>query len=114
MWAEKLGYPANAQIGHCLASEEANDGNPDKKRRKRRYCYKNYEHGKGGTWNKSMDPDTLAIFLGPTLDGPRVTTGCDVLSSEPGRHQMVLGVDAEPVEIVHGVDNGAREGEKHD
>lgn len=103
IWAEKLGYPANAQTGHSLAWVEANDGNEDKKKRKRRYCYKNYEHGKGGTWNKNVDADTLAIFLDPTFDGAKATTGYDALSNEPGRHQMILGIDADSVEIAHEV-----------
>lgn len=102
LWADKLGFPASAQIGHSVAWEEANDGGEPGKR-KRRYCYTKYEHGKGGTWNKGVDPDTLAIFLDPTFAGARATTGYNVLSSEEGRHQMILGVDSDPIEIAHEV-----------
>jgi len=102
IWADKLGYPASAQTGHGISWEEANDGGEPGKR-KRRYCYTRYEHGKGGRWNKKVDPDTLAIFLDPTFDGARATIGYDALSSEEGRHQMVLGVDADPIEIAHEV-----------
>ncbi|KAH6625703.1 hypothetical protein C7974DRAFT_414198 [Boeremia exigua] len=100
LWADKLGHPASAQSGHAVAWEEANDGGAPGKR-KRRYCYSTYEHGKGGTWNKNVPIDTLAIFLDPTFDGARATTGYDAASTDEGRHQMVLGVDSDPVEIAH-------------
>lgn len=101
MWANKLGAPA-AENGHSFAWEEAGYESKDGKR-KRRYCYSEYEHGKGGKWNKNVDKDTLAIYLDPTFDGVRATTGYDALSDAAGRHEMVLGVDADPIEIAHEV-----------
>lgn len=83
IWADKLGYPASAQTGHGISWEEANDGGEPGKR-KRRFCYTKYEHGKGGKWNKNVESDTLAIFLDPTFDGARSTTGYDAVSSEEG------------------------------
>ena len=104
IWAEKLGAPA-AQHGHSVAFKEAGYAGRDGKR-KRAYCYSSYEHGKGGKWNKNVDKDTLAIYLDPTFDGARATTGWSA-GEEPGRHEMVLGVDADPVEIAHEVSSSS-------
>jgi hypothetical protein len=101
MWGDKLGDPA-AQHGHSVAWKESGYTGKDGKR-KRAYCYTSYEHGKGGTWNKNVDKDTLAIYLDPTFDGARATTGYDATSDEAGRHEVVLGVDADPIEIAHEV-----------
>ncbi|KAF9691533.1 hypothetical protein EKO04_010351 [Ascochyta lentis] len=102
VWSNKLGYPASAQTGHSLGWEEAKDGNEGAKKRKRQYCYNNYKHGDDvGTWNPLVDADTLVIALDPTITGGRAKVGYNALSNEPGRHQLVLGVDTDVEAIAH-------------
>ncbi|KAF1357669.1 hypothetical protein EJ07DRAFT_180693 [Lizonia empirigonia] len=105
LWSNKLGFPASAQTGHSLGWEEAvvlKDGKDGAKKRVRQYCYKNYKHGDDAPeWNPLVDPDTLVIALDPTASSDRATVGYNVLSNEPGRHKMILGVDTTPVDIAH-------------
>jgi hypothetical protein len=107
-WSRALGFNRE-QSGHSLGWREANDGNHNVKERKTLRCYGvDYKDVfNPGTWNPTVELDTLAIHLIDGGDGSSSATigykpkewlgGID----DAGRHLMHIHTDADVGTVVH-------------